>query len=374
MNLEECLRKKGKENPEMIRRIAMNLNVHPPIQNCAINSLISYIKKSLMQQGNLDRIIQSFTEVTQNHLRKKVFTHKSLPEIYEEEIKEFGLIYDGEIPSDIKVELKKKWLPYYIKTAPYQFEPTTPSAFLKLILILTLLQKEKSLKLNKRRYFNNHLNKIKKMVLINEEDNVVNHIIEYLKKNNLINWEDEKSLYPMTENIKAWFEQNRVENIREFYEWLKHKYISPNIMKLVDEISKYQNDENTWINTELFENRLLSDAQQSQLFGLLRIKKDEEQNYIQLTPEGWYISKKEHPLCWKSKDILLSAAFELFVPYYYDPYLIEEVYSFGDLISNELFIVFDVDPLDRKNKEQFYKRIEKFCRYVPDVVRYEYEN
>lgn len=374
MNLEECLRKEGKENPEKVRYIAMKCDVHPPIPNCSSTFLIPYIKNKLIQQENLNRIIESLTEVTQHNLRKKVFKNKSLPESCEEELKEFCLIYDGEIPSDINDELKKKWLPYYIKKAPYQFEPITPSAFLKLILFLTLLQKEKSLKLNKRRNFNIHLNKIKKLLLLNEKDNLLNHIIVFLEKNNLINWDDEKNLYPITENIKIWFEQNRVENIRNFYEWLKNKYISPNIMKLVDEIGNYQKEEDEWINTELFENNLLKDAQQSQLFGLLRIKKDGDINFIQLTPEGWYISKQEQPVCWKSKDILLSASFELFVPYYYDPFLIEEIYSFGDIISNEFFLVFYIVPLDKENKEQFFRRIEILCRYVPEVVRYEYEN
>jgi hypothetical protein len=375
MRLEDYLNGMKKNNPEAVREIANELNALP-FEGCTIIYLIPRIVGCLLNHEKLDQILQKLSDVTTESLRKKIFMGTTIPPACERQLKPYGLIYDGNIPSDIALILKKKWMSYYVQRFPRKLDPITPSAFLKLVLLLGMVQKEGTIRLNKgnRRSYESQLQKLNKRLYLDEEDAFIPYVIDYLKQINLIHWHKEKRIVPMTENIKKWFAENKTENIKQFYGWLKYRVYAPEILNLIKELGMNQEDQDVWINTDFFDKELLHSANVGSQLGLVRLIRYRQKTYIQLTPEGWFLAKEDIPPSWKSRDLLLSADFELFIPYNYDPFFIAEVHSFGELRSNEYFVVFDIDPMNKVHKGDFFDQIKNVCRYIPDVVRYDYEN
>ncbi|MBP1924302.1 hypothetical protein J2Z76_000155 [Sedimentibacter acidaminivorans] len=103
--------------------------------------------------------------------------------------------------------------------------------------------------------------------------------------------------------------------------------------------------------------------------------------YVRLTSEAWYYIKKECPNYWNSKNILISADFEIFIPYNYNHEVIFLLDRYGELIDNDYFLVYKIDfdypknDLLFLNMEDFQiliKELKNKSLFIPQVVEYEF--
>ena len=115
-------------------------------------------------------------------------------------------------------------------------------------------------------------------------------------------------------------------------------------------ISKYQQKPDEGVDMTVISDTAIEFDKSSQL-DLIQVNKKSGKTYVQLMPEGWYLAKKQvHPL-WNYEALLVSASFEIFVPYHYNPFILFELLPVCRMKDSHYFLVFDIE-LDQilKNK------------------------
>jgi hypothetical protein len=72
--------------------------------------------------------------------------------------------------------------------------------------------------------------------------------------------------------------------------------------------------------------------------------------------------------------MLVSASFEIFVPYHYNPFILFELLPVCTMKDSHYFLVFDIELGPVKNKtvlREFYYTLVGSSSVIPDVVNYD---
>lgn len=158
-------------------------------------------------------------------------------------------------------------------------------------------------------------------------------IIKYLVGSGLI--QKSKDLYSINiQKYNAWNKKS-IENVMEkFY----GEIAGGKVINFLEVISKQQNAPDEWIDLRIINNISL-EYDRAKFLGLISTHVEDEITYVQLSPEAWMLTKKFfHPL-WNEQAILVSASFEVFFPFQYEPFILNEMLPFCTLKDSHYFLV-----------------------------------
>ncbi|WLR52486.1 hypothetical protein LC040_06170 [Bacillus tianshenii] len=312
------------------------------------------------------RVIQSFGEKTINDLLLFAHIQKPINNEQAQLFNDYGILVEGELPVDLKDCLIQWSRSMFVKTFSSISEGTNHSFFLKCVLLLNYFEREQNVKLTQRKNDRNVRLLTEELIMDKETVwKVINILVNYgfLKRT--------KHLYEL--NVPAyskWKKQTIDKVLESFYE----KQVGSRGILFLQKISKYQQKPDEWVDMTVISDTAIEFDQSRQL-GLIHVHKESGNTYVQLMPEGWYLTKKlVHPL-WTQEALLVSASFEIFVPYHYDPFILFELLPVCRMKDSHYFLVFDIE-LDqvKKNKkvlQEFYYTLTGCASVIPDVVEYE---
>ncbi|GAB6259327.1 hypothetical protein [Peribacillus sp. N1] len=361
MNHKEALIKLSEEE---LNFIYQKLGL-PPFNNIKKSWLSDSIAKCYEDVKKFQRVITQFSLATIKGLVLHAHTQQPLDIRQKKELSDYGMIVEGELPEDFKRRICQWSRSMYVNTFPSKSEEVVHSFLLNFLLVLLYFERMKSIKLTRRKNDRNFSNLLKELCMNNE---TAWEQINTLVKTGLIS--KKKDLYELNSTA---------------FTTLKNDQISRQLMTVYDtqlrnrewvflqKISGYQKQPNEWVDMTVISNTSIEYNQVKQL-GLIRVHKDQEKTYVQLTPESWFLTKKEfHPL-WTEEMILVSASFEVFVPYHYEPFVLFELVPYCSLKDSDYFLVFNIE-LDRVKKnekaQEFYQTLVAMTSNIPDVVEYD---
>lgn len=276
-------------------------------------------------------------------LKKLSFGINEIDESSYIRLRNLGIIYrEKEIPDDLKKKFIEQWRPgLVIKLENYPIEVKL-SMFLKLFLLIQYIEK-------------GILNTAEDILNSNiASDEILRILMDYLKSIKIISIDSDDSVALNDYVLKLWRKSSK-KIMGEFYEfYFLNKNMSLNLvfktLKLVQE------DSEEWINlnnckfiVEAFEDEI-SDLKS---IGIISYVRDDSSEYIQLSPEFWFLLTEQQPQIWNIQNVIITPDFELFIPYYFDPFIIDMVNRDNEL-QNQVMII-----NKSKNKKIQNKKVKK---------------
>ncbi|WP_371017745.1 hypothetical protein [Pseudalkalibacillus sp. JSM 102089] len=362
MNHREALLQLGEEHLEDI----LNKLKIEPFKGATKSWIAKDIAAFYQDSKKFHRVIQSFGEQTINDLLLFAHIQKPINNEQAELFNDYGILVEGELPDDLKDSLIQWSRSMFVKTFSSISEGTNQSFFLKCVLLLNYFEREQNVKLTQGKNDRN-VRLLTEELLMDKETvwKVINTLVNY----GLI--QKTKNLYEL--NVYAytkWKKQTMDKVLKRFYE----KQVGSRGILFLQKISKYQQTPDEWVDMTVISDTAMEFDQTRQL-GLIQVHRESGKTYVQLMPEGWYLTKEQvHPL-WNQEALLVSASFEIFVPYNYDPFILFELFPVCRMKDSHYFLVFDIE-LDqvKKNKrvlQEFYYTLTGWSSVIPDVVNYE---
>ncbi len=282
-------------------------------------------------------------------------------------LSKFGLLYNNAMPDDLQLLVRDNLRSIVLKNLKNEPDSYLHSTFLKLVLLLNHFHhQEKSLKNTKN-------NRYKIFDMLKIEHSIGEKIITYLYDKSLLIGKEFLCLNDIS--YKQWHETPQLERHRDFYQSILPSSRLKNYWIFFRELAEAQGDNfEFWIPSYVFLDSSLGAQKALTSLGLLRIKEDNGNHYIQLTPEGWYLMAQKYPTYWQNKQLILSADFEIFVPSDFDPFIIEIIMNNSTLRDIDFLLIFDF-PTDETNLiKKFRQILLDNAVHIPDIVRYELEN
>lgn len=317
-----------------IRIIAKNLHISDINNDFTVNVLITRINHNI--NINLVKILtenkhndyfkdQGSMKSAINALKKLCFGVKEISHHNLKELKKIALVFDdGVIPDDIHEKLLSIWRPEFAKQLddPIFYVNYTP--FLKLLLILGYIHKGYITKYDD----------LKNIRIINGDilKSSVN-FLEYKGITNLINKVEIKK-----NPDRRVFSSGDYKDINIFYNMLFNR-LNIKIEEVFNTLAQLQGSDINWIDVE--ESEFILKKYDEVITKLLKygcLLKAEENGrlFIQLSPDIWYFFRNQKPARWKNEKILITSDFEVFMPYFYDPYAIDIINHFSNLKNESL--------------------------------------
>lgn len=289
----------------------------------------------------------------------------------EQELREKCIIVQNEVLDDFAEMMIK-----YVKSkaiVTIEDEPTEviSTPFLKLILMINYVYCNKL-----------EFDEIFKRVdvesgLISKED-----FKNYLNIRQILT--DNKKVIDTTK-LSEWI-TNETESIQDFYKFIMIQINGKDIPIFLNLIIKTFNNSDDWILIEEFEKifkKFEKEVQMGIQLGLVIIKEYKEKTYMQLSPEGWFLATGTRPTLWDKKEVLLTPLKEVFVPFNFDPFVIQKLDYFDcsntgkkgkiKIYRDDYFIVSKISVTqgirDLVKITELARCIKKYCVDIPDVVR-----
>jgi len=350
---------------EQLNEILNKLRIEP-FKDATKTWIAKDIEAFYQDSKKFHSVIQCFGEKTINDLLLFAHIYKPINDEQVQLLNGYGILVKGELPEDLKGCLIQWSRSMFVKTFSSISEGTNHSFFLKCVLLLNYIEREQNVKLTQRKNDRNVRLLTEELIMDKETVwKVINNLVNYglIKKT--------KNLYELNvSSYKNWKKQT-IDNVLEtFY----RKQVGSRGILFLHKISKYQEKPDEWVDMTVISDTSIEYDQSKQL-GLIQVYKESGKTYVQLMPEGWYLAKKEvHPF-WNKEALLISASFEIFVPYHYDPFILFELLPVCRMKDSHYFLVFDIE-LDqgKKNKkvlQEFYYTLTGCALVIPDVVDYE---
>jgi hypothetical protein len=321
------------------------------------------------EYANFYKIIQKFDNTVIQNLILHVYTNVPLLGKDKSELSEVGIAVNGEVPSDLKERIKEWTRSLFVKKFTSITDRVNHSLFLNFILVLGYFKEVNQLDLNKRKRLKN-LTQMSDDLFLDDQEKMLS-LINYLVSVGLI--EKTKDVYTFNQDIyNTWIQQPVDITLNEFYKEVSNEQV----FKLLKKISIYQLDHEEWVDMTILSDTSIEYDHSRQL-GLINVYKDGNKSYVQLTPEGWLIVKGEFHPSWNERLILVTASDEVFVPYYFDPFMILNIYEVGFLKDLGYFLVFEINLdeewVSSKIGRYFYQTLIGNSIAIPSVVKYEFE-
>ncbi|MEH6949411.1 hypothetical protein V7068_20565 [Bacillus sp. JJ634] len=361
MSHKEALMKLSEEELNVIyQRLGL-----PPFNNIKKPWLSNSIAKCYEDVKNFRRVITQFSSITMKDLELHAHVQKPLDVHQKKELSDYGILVEGELPEDFKRRICQWSRLNYVTTFPSKSEEVVHGFLLNVLLVLLYFDRMKSIKLTRKKNNSNFSKLLKELCMDNE---IAWEQINILVKTGLIS--KTKDLYELNSTAFTKWKNDQIS--RQLMTIYKTK-LGEREWLFLQKVSDYQNQPNEWVDMTVISNTSIEYNQVKQL-GLIWVHKDQEKTYVQLTPESWFLTKKEfHPL-WTGETILVSASFEVFVPYHYDPFVLFELMPYCSLKDSDYFLVFNIE-LDcvKKNEKakEFYQTLVAISSNIPSVVDYD---
>jgi predicted transcriptional regulator len=311
------------------------------------------------------RLIPSLGEKTINDLI--LFSHIQKPFNYEQVqlLNDYGILVKGELPYDLKDRIIEWSRSMFVKTFSMKSEEAQHSFFLNCVLLLYFFEREINMKLTRRKNDRNVRRLAEELIMYKE---TVWKALNALVLSGLVL--KTKDLYELNTSVFIKWKKEPIDTVLEsFY----REQAGNRVILFLGKISEYQQKPEEWVDMTVISNTSIEFDRSRQL-GLIQVHKNSGKTYIQLMPEGWYLTKKQiHPL-WSQEPILVSASFEIFVPFLYDPFVLFELLPVCRMKDSNYFLVFDIELGQVKNKKvlrEFYHTLVGNSSVIPDVVNYE---
>ncbi|MDF9408235.1 MAG: hypothetical protein A4E52_00122 [Pelotomaculum sp. PtaB.Bin013] len=371
MKLIDFLDRVGEER---VWEIALALQVVGVGDNFYLGHIKKLIIDFLTHSRSIDWLLNRLGPRSVSTLKKMVYSWKSPGPGVESTLSRYGLVFHGQIPDDLRELYVAHFYPKVVGTFPGVPRPVVTSAFLKLVLLLGFIQREKVvMNPDKPRSFSQKMKKLSGQLGLCD-DHWLREILEYLKDRRLI-YIKNGVIFPDRGKLLSWYSDMGHDCKWDFYEWVAAKTRSEETLEFLTILARAQRQQEDWINVEVFSG-LVRVREISERLGLVRYMDNGEKCYVQLTAEGWHISKKSYPDEWIERAIVVSADFETCIPCTYDPQIIAIMDYFGELVTHDFFLVFTLENLKGKTRDawcdyrEFLKVLSERSRRLPDVVRY----
>jgi hypothetical protein len=307
-------------------------------------------------------------------LLQVLYTGKTIYEKWLREIEEYGVIYDGVIPEDLKSILQENLKKLVVRQLPDYRHKVLDSYFAMTLRILKMFMSEQKIKLD----ISNGKN-LKKLIdkinIPNLDVVLLKKVLEHFIALDLMSYQN-KILIPNVIAITQWFE-SYPNNFLQFYHSII-QHTSPGIFELLKALGEIQQDIYDWMEADIFSalGRNNLTIEKCERTGLVETVQISGQYLIQLTNEGWFLTKGVAPISWSNRNLLVSAAFEAFIPHHDDPRVLNFLTLYGTIKNSGYYSVFDLD-MDKllrtsvKEKKAIRDLLESKARYVPEIVKYE---
>jgi hypothetical protein len=367
--LDEYLRQ---SSDEKIKQLALQLKKMQKDDKFVRNHLINEIKSVLINFRSLHlRHLQFFEENQLVGLTQLAFKGETEHRNLRYNFASLGLLFEETMPDDIQEMIRENMRERVVRTFSGFKEHTAPSLFLKLVLFLELIRKDK-VSLNDKRNEKNFAKMLQKLHLKPDGESDLKTLIKYMLKKELAVHENKRFILNEG-NFSLWKKRSQVENLQDFYSDIISRSSVKYYLKSIAEIQRSPEE---WVDIDYLP-LFIREYDVTRDLGLARLTTQEGKHFVQLTPEGWVLTKGSMAPSWKDRNIIVSADFEVFVPHTYDPYVALEISRFCRLKENDYFLVYEIDDFSGLNSlvknefESFSSILFEFSRHLPNVVNYE---
>jgi len=357
-------------NTKLLEAIAKKLRIKPidiPTRSFLVFSINNYLTDFSKTYWIYERI-RTESRIA---LLQVLYTGKTIYENQLRELEEYGVIYQGVIPEDLKIILQEDLKKSVIRQLPDYRHKVMDSYFSKTLRILKLIMSEQKIKLD--------ISKVKNLKKFIDKRNItkldvvlLKKVLEYFIGLDLMSYQN-KLLLSNAIPITHWFE-SYPNNFLEFYHSIINQ-TSPGLFALLKALGEIQQDTDEWVAADVFSALLRNNLtiEKCERTGLIEIVQISGQYLIQLTNEGWFLTKGVAPISWSDRNLLVSAAFEALIPYHDDPRALNILTLYGTIKNIGYYLVFDIEILRNSVKEKKAIRdlLKSKARYVPEIVKYE---
>lgn len=333
--------------------------------------LITQISIFLLDYRKSYWIYERISSICKKALYQVLYSDKTIYFVNLSEIEEYGVCFNGVIPDDLSNSLKTILRKEVVRPIYDYRHKVLISYFAKTVRLLKVILIEQRIKLDFRKK-----KQVAKLLESNDlaisEISFFRNIINYFLVSGLVSYEN-NVLASNPREIVEWFE-SYPNNFREVYHWVLGQ-VMPEILGLLKNMVILQKESIEWVDIEVLSPMISTNLsmEKCEKTGLLEFAQISNNYYVQLTNEGWFLAKGECPSDWLEKKVLVSAAFEIFIPFDYDKITLNYFSFFGSLKSNDYYSVFDLDiqRSSRHIKKVIHNLLEEKARNVPEIVRYE---
>jgi hypothetical protein len=362
---------------DKLKKIALHLETLPDVNIVNRQWIVSLITDILLNKDKLRRrVFNKVQNETIVELVKYVFTKRPISTFGIQELTNYGLAFNGEIPNDIQMLICKQCRSLAVVELNNEKYKTKHTPFLRFIQLINFFKDKDVVNYNFKKPQISLKKIIDELALFDNESERIKQSIDFLIVKGFIKREKNK-LYFNFEKYNSWVRQDSILSIRDFYKQYKN---SNNLSECLENISHLQELECEWVRVNYLSQVTLG-IEIAKNYGLIRATLKNNIEFVQLTPEGWFLIKGDSPKCWLEKVLLVSADFELFIPHTYDPFFLLDITRFCTLKQNEYFMVYNINPSLNKDEDGHIKYIEMFIntikrksRYIPNVVEYDFLN
>lgn len=361
----------GKE--DIISNIGDFLRCYPSGKGFDTKCRIDAIEKYLIDENNIKKAIHYVVLWCQNNnckvdiikdLKTIIMGNSVENTISIEILTNWGFIYFGEIPDEIKNSLINIWIDDFTQLLTVVPEPVYYSMYLKLILFLNI-DKEKI------------VNPPKYTDCLKPKEILFDIIVAFGIEKKLL-YEKDKVYYINSGNVINWNKRfSKYERITSFYNFVLNKLGIEYLNYELHQLSKLKINENKWLDIRLLNNCVLKDDYKRQLLeeiGLLRCTENEDNVFVHLTFEGWFYVTKEEPYYWKEKNIITSDL-QVYIPFNYDPEIISLICNYGNLDEYEYLIIINLDEDNHDSnfdRNMLFECVMKRCNHLSEEFQKKY--
>lgn len=338
------------------------------------NALKSWIKNEGFRKAIIDEEFDKFIgKKAREYLKYKVLGYDLFDYEIEQCLRKKYIIVENEILDDLVIIMIE-----YIRSLSMTIIDDEPvevilTPFLQLILMVNYV-------------YSNNLEIDNMFERANIEGGIISRetFIEYLSIRQLLTY-DKK--YINADKLPKWI-NDKTKSVQDFYKFITVQINAKGIFDFFNIIIKAFNNSDDWVAIKEFEKifkEFEKEVDTGIRLGLIILKEYEKKLYMQFSPEGWFLAMGKRPNLWNKKEILITPLKEVFIPFNFDPFVIQK-FDYFDCSStdensrtkvycDDYFIVSKICETRRTNElmdvTELSRYIEELCEDIPDVVRYE---
>lgn len=355
MNIKDCLYRYIQEgNNKRLDAIAKKLSVDTFGEQSSSMWKIHKICEALMQNEKaINTVLEKISDediITIDNLKKIVFGNKNISEKSKKILEEWGFIYFDDIPDDLWYLLWNRWKNEAQLIMEDFIKPYYPSIFLNYMRFLGLGKDKGEINADNCKSFKKIIDNLYK----DDVKNIADFYIDFSIRNNIVQLQPNSKSLKVKETICLESLEEQLRFITYFYSEFFGEKSTVDGIEVLKYIFKFQEKEENWI-SQLILNNNISDESIIKLLeklGLIYLSKQEIGDYLQLTPEGWFIANGKYPEFWGYKNIFIASDFRAFTFYNYNPFAIYDMNLLFDIKDEEFLIIYSL--------ENRYKNLEEF--------------
>ncbi|MBZ9606529.1 hypothetical protein G9F73_001580 [Clostridium estertheticum] len=265
-------------------------------------------------------------------------------------LKDLGIVYEGKVlPDDLKDKFIEGWRTDLVSNIDSYSVQIKTSMFMKLILLIGYVEKEQV------KCYEDLMN----CNIAGKQ--TMSILVDYLEGVNIISKGLNNYISLNKYVLKLWRIGTK-DILNEFYMfYFRKKGLKANLIFKV--LLLIQKDSREWVHVSKCDFILEKFREEIDLFkseGCILSIINNNCEYIQLSPETWFLVTGYIPQAWNIENAIITPDFELFIPYYFNPFIIDTVNCYGEL-KNRVISESKKGKINKKGKrelDQFNKRYD----------------